>query len=222
VPENPNPKFADHDSWRIEMLANNSGFPITQGRNEFGLHFSGPGLNEKFISIRWVGEGTLAMTVPLSVSHEMRKDAESGAHYSVDDAGLVVFRASGHADDAIRRAAALIRALPDTPLAVYREKTRAMPASTEVERIAKQRIGQDIFRASLEDYWGGCCPISGIGDRALLRASHTKPWADCETDEERLDVYNGFLLAAHLDAAFDAALIFRRSRARHTVGAAIL
>ena len=82
-----------------------------------------------------------------------------------------------------------------------------MPESTEVERVAKQRVGQDIFRASLEDYWSGRCPITGISDRALLRASHTKPWADCETDEERLDVYNGFLLAAHIDAAFDAALM---------------
>jgi putative restriction endonuclease len=82
-----------------------------------------------------------------------------------------------------------------------------MPASTEAERLVKQRIGQDIFRASLEDYLGGCCPITGISERALLRASHTKPWADCETDEERLDVYNGFLLAAHFDAAFDAALM---------------
>jgi hypothetical protein len=41
----------------------------------------------------------------------------------------------------------------------------------------------------------------------LLRASHIKPWAQCETDAERLDVYNGLLLAAHLDAAFDAGLI---------------
>ena len=119
-----------------------------------------------------------------------------------------MFGAAGaNADKAIRRAAALIRALPDTPLAAYREKTKSMPASTETERLAKQRIGQDIFRASLEDYWSGRCPITSITDRALLRASHIKPWAACDSDEERLDVYNGFLLAAHLDAAFDAALM---------------
>ena len=208
MPENLKTEFIDHGSWRIEMLANNSGFPITQGSDEFGRRFSGPGLNQKSVSIRWAGEDTLVMRVPSSVSEEMRKDAESGARYSVNDAGLVVFGASGpHADKAIRRAAALIRALPDTPLTIYWEKTKTMPASTEAERLVKQRIGQDIFRASLGDYWGGRCPITGIADRALLRASHTKPWADCETDEERLDVYNGFLLAAHLDAAFDAALM---------------
>jgi predicted restriction endonuclease len=37
----------------------------------------------------------------------------------------------------------------------------------------------------------------------LLRASHIKPWASCDSDEERLDVFNGLLLAPHLDALFD-------------------
>ena len=41
----------------------------------------------------------------------------------------------------------------------------------------------------------------------LLRASHIKPWADCETDAGRLDVFNGLLLAPHLDAAFDSGFI---------------
>ena len=45
-------------------------------------------------------------------------------------------------------------------------------------------------------------PASDVPD--LLRASHIKPWAACGTDAERLDVFNGLLLAAHLDAAFDA------------------
>lgn len=41
----------------------------------------------------------------------------------------------------------------------------------------------------------------------MLRASHAKPWAECETDAERLDVFNGFLLSANLDALFDRFLI---------------
>jgi len=57
------------------------------------------------------------------------------------------------------------------------------------------------------DYWDGRCPLTGVAERRLLRASHIKPWADCDTDAERLDVRNGFLLAAHLDAAFDTGLI---------------
>ncbi|MDC0682621.1 HNH endonuclease signature motif containing protein [Sorangium atrum] len=49
--------------------------------------------------------------------------------------------------------------------------------------------------------------MTGLAVPALLRASHIKPWADCETDAERLDVYNGILLAPHLDAAFDRGFI---------------
>jgi hypothetical protein len=184
------------------MLVTTSGFPISLPADDFGYRFGGPGLNGKFVSIRWTAPETLAMRVPSLVSLEMRKDTETDTPYAVDAAGLVVFGAGGpYADKAIRRAAALIRALPDTPLAAFLEKTKSMPVSTETERLIKQRIGQDIFRASLEDYWSGRCPITGITDRALLRASHIKPWAACDADEERLDVYNGFLLTAHLDAA---------------------
>lgn len=41
----------------------------------------------------------------------------------------------------------------------------------------------------------------------LLRASHIKAWAACDTDAERLDVFNGLLLAPQIDAAFDRGLI---------------
>jgi hypothetical protein len=77
---------------------------------------------------------------------------------------------------------------------------------TEVERLVVQRNGQDIFRAALMDYWGARCPITGITDPALLRASHIVRWAECE-DAQRLDVHNGLLLSALWDAAFDTGLV---------------
>ena len=52
----------------------------------------------------------------------------------------------------------------------------------------------------------GHCAITGLDAPELLRASHAKPWAD-SSDIERLDVFNGLLLAAHWDAAFDSGLI---------------
>lgn len=51
------------------------------------------------------------------------------------------------------------------------------------------------------------CAVTRIPDRPLLRASHIHPWSDYETDGERLDSYNGILLVADIDAAFDAALV---------------
>jgi len=82
-----------------------------------------------------------------------------------------------------------------------------MPRTTEAERLVVQRVGQDIFRDRLIDYWQGQCSMTGITDRALLRASHIKPWKDCESDEARLDVHNGILLSALWDAAFDQGLV---------------
>ncbi len=105
------------------------------------------------------------------------------------------------------RAYSILRSLPSTPLTLFQERTRGMPQVTEVERQAVQRVGQDLFRAALEDFWGAMCPMTGIADRALLRASHIRAWAACESDADRLDVFNGFLLASHLDAAFDQHLI---------------
>lgn len=82
-----------------------------------------------------------------------------------------------------------------------------MPKTTEAERLVVLRVGQEIFRNSLLENWQGRCPITGLAVPALLRASHIKPWAKCATDAERLDVFNGLLLAPHFDAAFDRGFI---------------
>jgi hypothetical protein len=96
--------------------------------------------------------------------------------------------------------------LPDAPLVRFRVRTARMPQTTEAERLVVQRIGQEIFRAALMDYWGSRCTITGITDPALLRASHIVPWSECG-NEQRLDVHNGLLLSALWDAAFDAGLV---------------
>ena len=106
----------------------------------------------------------------------------------------------------MRRIFELSRSLPSAPLERFQEKTRSLPQTTEAERLVIQRIGQDIFRDALVEYWGGRCPLTGITDAALLRASHIVPWADC-SDEQRLDVHNGLLLSALWDAAFDQGLV---------------
>ena len=108
---------------------------------------------------------------------------------------------------AIRRVYQLGVSLPTAPLDEFRQRTRNLPACTEAERVVIQRIGQDIFRQRLLEYWQGHCPLTGIATPALLRASHIRPWAQCKTDEQRLDVHNGLLLSALWDAAFDAGLV---------------
>jgi putative restriction endonuclease len=107
----------------------------------------------------------------------------------------------------LRRAWQLARTLPNELLHVFEQQTAAMPRATEVERLVVQRVGQDLFRRGLLDYWEGRCAVTGLTVPELLRASHIKPWTDCESDAERLDIWNGLLLAPHLDAAFDGGFI---------------
>lgn len=114
----------------------------------------------------------------------------------------------------LQRAAKLAHSLPNQAQTDFESALKAeletLPDAirgTEVERIVRQRVGQQTFRAAMLDYWGGACAVTGIALPEVLRASHAKPWADCATDAERLDVFNGFLLSANLDALFDRFLI---------------
>lgn len=107
----------------------------------------------------------------------------------------------------LRRAFQLSRTLPDALLQAFQTETASMPRATEAGRLRVERVGQDIFRRGLLEYWDGRCAVTGLAVPELLRASHIKPWAHCETDAERLDVFNGLLLAPHFDAAFDQGLI---------------
>lgn len=77
--------------------------------------------------------------------------------------------------------------------------------NTEKLALVKARRGQGKFRESLLSFWG-CCALTECSELSLLRASHIKPWKVSE-NAERLDPYNGLLLAPNLDAAFDRGLV---------------
>lgn len=96
---------------------------------------------------------------------------------------------------------------PAAALSARVEARLAGIPNTERTREVRQRIGQDVFREALMDLWQGRCAVTGIPfPPELLRASHAKPWAEAN-DKERLDPFNGLLLATHLDAMFDNGLI---------------
>jgi putative restriction endonuclease len=112
----------------------------------------------------------------------------------------------------LRRLVVLGRILPDQVLREYNavieaeiEKALAQPTLERTVEV-RQRVGQDLYRKALMQYWNARCAITGISIPSFLRASHAKPWRDA-TDRERLDVHNGLLLAAHLDIAFDQGFI---------------
>ncbi len=121
----------------------------------------------------------------------------------------------------LRRAFHLSKTLPDELLHSFEKQTGTLPRSTEAERLVVQRVGQDLFRVGLLEFWEGRCAITGLAVPELLRASHIKPWAACESDAERLDVFNGLLLAVHLDAAFDRGFITFADDGRLVVASAL-
>jgi hypothetical protein len=145
----------------------------------------------------------------LSIDHS-GVAAEIGAlpASAVSGPGLSTFALANLSDlyGALDRTYKLAISLPDAPLERFRRETANLPRTTEAERLLVQRSGQNMFREALLDYWGGRCPMTGITELALLRASHIVPWAECG-DEQRLDVHNGLLLSALWDAAFDHALV---------------
>ena len=186
--------------------AADEGFDIVRGEELGWLRFES---TQTPVAIALTGKGT-DWGLAVSISAVATELAAEAVPWDAVPAGLAAaFTASdiGALYRLLGRARMLGRSLPTAPLVLFTQKTARLPRTTEAERVVVQRIGQTIFREALLDYWNGCCPISGIDDPRLLRASHMKPWADCETDAERLDVHNGLLLAAHLDAAFDAGLI---------------
>lgn len=123
--------------------------------------------------------------------------------------GIATFSYASRQDlhDAIARAYRLGVSLPDAPLHAFQAATQALPRTTETERMVVQRVSQDIFRDALLKYWNECCPLTGISEPALLRASHIIPWSRCESDAQRLDVHNGLLLSSLWDSAFDSGLV---------------
>lgn len=78
-------------------------------------------------------------------------------------------------------------------------------SETEKTILVNTRMGQGQFRAKLIHMWGGCA-VTGYRNTQMLLASHIKPWRD-SNNEERLDKFNGLLLLANLDKAFDIGFI---------------
>ena len=89
----------------------------------------------------------------------------------------------------LRRAAELSQSLPDQAAETYRERAASALAAaaangTEVERLVRQRVGQDVFREALLDYWGGACAVTGLAlpeERWLGFFGHDDKWTDCCT-----------------------------------------
>ena len=100
----------------------------------------------------------------------------------------------------------LALSLPPEPLLDFEQQVASFPRETEANDSSSSGLARDVFRKSLIDYWGGRCPITGMDQPgfcvpAISRLGPTRrPIEDASRCSTPVD-------AAHLDAAFDAALI---------------
>jgi len=202
TPEDP-PGFIVRTEAR--QAAARNGFRLEGGIDHGWLRFASTNVE----AVVWIGGASKDGPWLLSIDRP-----QVSAEMGMPAAGLVgpgtasfVFDTRPALYGALDRVYRLAVSLPDAPLHAFQAAARDLPRSTEAERLVVQRVGQDVFRKALLAYWGGRCPLTGITDEALLRASHIVPWAECSTDEHRLDVHNGLLLSALWDAAFDVGLV---------------
>jgi len=189
---------------QLEKAAIDSGFDIVGGVANNVMAFRSSHCPMKI----WLGMISTHPVVGLSMANVATELNRPAIPLPLEIDGCAAWAAATDfvdLDYLLDRAFALSRALPNQLLESWNQQVQTL-STTEREAVVRQRVGQDMFRDGLMALWAGRCAITGLDEPALLRASHAKPWKDAN-DTERLDVYNGLLLAAHLDAAFDKGLI---------------
>lgn len=202
-PENP-PGFVVRTE--AEKAAFDNGFRLPRGLDAGWLRYASTTAHGEI----WIAGASAAGPWLLAISHPgVAAEIASAPPFTGPGPGVArfVFPVLPDLYAALDHVYRLGVSLPDAPLQRFLAATASMPRTTEAERVVIQRVGQNLFREALMDYWDGRCPMSGIAAPELLRASHIVPWAECETDAVRLDVHNGLLLSALWDAAFDAGLL---------------
>lgn len=84
--------------------------------------------------------------------------------------GLVLLEGIEQLYQVLQQAAATARTMPNRVADHFRAKTQSLPKTTEAERMVVQRVGQDLFRSALLDYWQVRCCVTGLAEASLLRA----------------------------------------------------
>jgi predicted restriction endonuclease len=83
-------------------------------------------------------------------------------------------------------------------------------SETEKLQLVKSRRGQGLFKANVR-LVESACRVTGVNQISMLRASHVKPWSVSD-DQEKIDGFNGLLLAPHVDHLFDKGYITFESK----------
>lgn len=77
---------------------------------------------------------------------------------------------------------------------------------TQKQQLILARRGQGEFRKNVQSI-ERFCRVTKVDRPEHLRASHCKPWRDCQSSDERLNGENGLLLTPSIDHLFDRGFI---------------
>lgn len=177
---------------RLEKAAADCGFELSPELSHSGLVLRSAQFPES-VTVQPLGDDSFSLQA--SVPMLLPEPGDVSEAFSVHGWSALY--------EVLDKAAATARTMPNRVAQKFLHATAMLPKSTEAERWVVQRVGQNLFRSALLDYWQGRCCVTGLAVPELLRASHIRPWALCDADEQRLDVFNGLLLSPNLDALFD-------------------
>ncbi len=159
----------------LEKAAADNGFDRSLGPQDQWLAFSSTQAPLRvWLTADEVGRPIAALSMPNVASALSGEGDPAGIPPPAAAAAARVLPSVPALHPFLRRAFQLSRTLPDELLHTFQKATAGMPRATEAERVVVQRVGQDVFRAGLMDYWDGRCAVTGLAVPELLRASHIK------------------------------------------------
>lgn len=189
----------------LRKAAVDAGFDLLAAQDDGWYRLGVSGTPADVVWLRPGGAGAHLAVDPASLLAELGSPAANAQSLPVGASGAVTCATPAEAYRVLRRVRLLQAQQPPRPETRWEAAVQAV-GSTEARAWVRQRVGQELFRRALLEYWDGRCAVTGLAIPELLRASHAKPWKHAN-DTERLDVHNGLLLAVHLDALFDKGLL---------------
>lgn len=133
---------------RLEKSALDQGFSIPLGECDGWLVFQAHAVATRLALLQLEGGPYLVGTSHPGVGEELANQLQS-APFSLEGFSCFQIGESKELFRIIGRIWDLARSLPNEPLAEFERLLKDEPTTTEVERLRKERIGQDVFRRAL-------------------------------------------------------------------------
>ncbi|RLA49744.1 MAG: HNH endonuclease [Gammaproteobacteria bacterium] len=186
--------------WRVDV---HFIFLNNQIRPADFMHQLGPALPERYSPLQAIGRGNQGVYLT-RVSPQLAAVLVSligrEARDLVAQIGMMAEKEGEHQRDT---AVGLVQWEEHLLQKVHDDET--IPV-TEKEAVILARRGQGKFKEAVLKIEPRC-RITKVDRIEHLRASHIRPWRDCEDHRQRLDGENGFLLTPSIDHLFDRGFI---------------